>query len=122
MSRLAGRMTNNVLDVQTRLFPAVAEPNGEAFVTLEYNVAAGAIFVDNLGTHEICVDAGPYRGLRPTQGVGVSIVPAGAYRRINVASRVITLYGTAADRVSFQVLATGGFGEGGLGAIDGGGA
>jgi hypothetical protein len=118
MSRLAGRMVNNVLDVQTQVIPAA--PN--AAIPLEYNVAAGAIFVDNQGTHPMTVAASAYTGTAPTQGVGVTIVPAGAWRRINVASRNITIYGTAGDVVCFQVSAAGGFGEGGLGAVDGGGA
>lgn len=120
MSRLAGRMVNNVLDVQTQPIPPGL--SGDAAIPLEYNVAAGAIFVDNQGTHPMTVSASAYTGRAPTQGIGVTIVPAGAWRRINVASRNITIYGTAGDVVCFQVSAAGGFGEGGLGAVDGGGA
>jgi hypothetical protein len=100
--RLGGQIVNNVLETATLAIGA------DGFVTREYGVAAGAVQVFNLsGANDMTVVAGGPAGYIPPTGTGVSVVPAGKDRVINVAARQITIYGTAGDRVSFQVWTVG---------------
>jgi hypothetical protein len=103
MQRLAGQSVNNVLDVFTATF--AADASGLVFITRDYNVAAGCIQVSNLAAagHFITVVAGSPGQSAPPGGTGVYLVDGGTTRTIALASRVVTLWGTAADKVSFQV-------------------
>ena len=97
--RLAGQAINHTLEVFAGTFDATGQ------ITRDYNVAAGAITVNNLGAagHIITVSsAGPGAGA-PPGGTGVYFVDGGTTRTIPLASRVFTLYGTNADKVSFSV-------------------
>lgn len=100
-AQLAGRMVNKVLTVETRAFPADGSP-----LTWQFQVAAGAIEVQPLGTNAVTVDASGPSSAGPVVGVGVSVVqPNVGPRTVALASRQVTLYGTAGDRVSVQVFA-----------------
>ncbi|GAA4699753.1 hypothetical protein [Phytohabitans rumicis] len=114
MARLHGMVVNDVLAVET----VALDADGRIF--RQWHVAAGAAEICNLSTEEVTVTAsGPASG-PPTGGVGVSVVPAGAIRIVNLGSRQMTIYGTATDRVSFQVVTRGGILGSTIGAIDGG--
>lgn len=101
-ARLEGRMTNNVLQVKTLLLGT------EGYETFDFGVAAGAVHVSNPGANIVTVDANGPRpgGTAPTTGVGVYRVPAANARTVPVASRVVTIYGTAGDYVSLVVYAS----------------
>lgn len=95
--RLAGQTVNHVLEVSTAAFDSTG------YIFREYSVAAGCIEVTNSGTHTVTVSSAGPSGSAPTVGVGVYVIPAGATRVVALASRQVTLYGTTADTVSFQV-------------------
>jgi hypothetical protein len=102
-AQLAGRLTNNVLAVATAAFPADGSP-----IALEYNVAAGCIEVNPLGTNPVTVVAAGPQTVAPATGQGVFVVrgtaaTVGAPQTVPVASRTITLYGTPGDLVSYAV-------------------
>jgi hypothetical protein len=101
-ARLGSQIVNNVLEVATRTFP------NDAYLGMQFSVAAGVIEVSNDSEHDITVSSAAPQSSAPTNGIGVYIVPAGERRVVNVASHNITLYGTAADTVSYQVLTRGG--------------
>jgi len=98
-ARLEGRMTNNVLQVETFQVPTT-----DAYKTFDFGVACGAVNVSCPGTNIVTVDAqGPRPGgAAPTTGVGVYRVTAGVsgHRTVPVASRSVTIYGTAGDLIS----------------------
>lgn len=102
-ARLTGRSVNNVLDVQTQPIPTAG------YIQLTYGTAAGAIEVSNLsaGTGTVTVHASGPAGSAPTYGIGVYRVAPGATRTISVDSHQITIYGTAADVVCWQVWSKG---------------
>lgn len=101
-ARLEGRMTNNVLLVET------FRVNSEGYKSFDFSVAAGAIHVSNPGANIVTVDANGPRpgGGAPTTGVGVYRVPAANARTVPVASRSITVYGTLDDYVSIVIYAS----------------
>lgn len=98
-ARLSGRIVNNVLAVRTDAFPT------GGVIVLEYGAAAGAIQVTNPAAgNTVTVFGGQDNaGVAPTSGTGVYVVPPGQTITVPVASHVVTLYGTAADRVSYAV-------------------
>jgi hypothetical protein len=100
MESLAGQTVNHVLEVATAPFPT------DGYITRNYHVAAGSIEVQTNGHPVTVVTAGPSSSA-PDRGVGVYVIPAGTCRQINLASRVVTMYGTADDWVSFQVVTVG---------------
>lgn len=102
MRRLAGQSVNNVLDVYSGVFPA------EGYITREYNVAAGCVQVSNLGIagHIVTVVSSGPGGTTPPTGLGSYVIDGGTARTVAVASRVITIWGTAGDRFAFQVFAS----------------
>jgi hypothetical protein len=112
MARLGSHAVNDTLAVETVIFDANA---------WEFQVAAGSIEVNNLSeTEEIVVHAASL-GARPDRGVGVYVVPASTTRVIGLASRTVTLYGTAAERASVQVFTRGaGASSAGIGTVFGG--
>lgn len=115
VERLAGQVVNHVLEVAT-----VAIPD-DGWVTRSYHVPAGSIEVSNPGLDDVTVVAGSPATSVPAVGVGVFIVPGGTLRHVNLASHAVTIYGTAAAVVSFQVLTTPACGgRGGLAQINGG--
>jgi len=105
MERLAGQAINNTLEV----FAGTFDPT--LLVTRDYNVAAGAVTVNNLGAagHIITVvSAGPnLSGAAPIGGTGVYFIDGGTTRTVPLASRVFTIYGTNGDRFSFAVYTAG---------------
>lgn len=116
ISRLAGRVVNDVLEVATRAFDASATP-----IVLRYGSPIGCVEINNTSGHAITVMAGVSAGLvPPAVGIGVYVVPAGARVPVNIAAAELTLYGTAADSFSYQVFAAGSLATSGLVGIDGG--
>jgi hypothetical protein len=93
---LAGGLINNTLAVETATVPA------DGVITRQWHVAAGALEVSPLGDNPVTVVASGPSSSAPAGGTGVYVVAAGATRTIAVASRQVTLYGTAGDLVSFQ--------------------
>lgn len=99
--RIAGRVTNHVLEVRSRAFDANATP-----ILLSYGAPVGAIVV-RAPAHSVTIATGPQSGTTaPTVGLGVWTVPANSVDTVPVAAREITLYGTAADIVQYSVLTT----------------
>jgi hypothetical protein len=108
---LATGVVNNVLDVRTYFF------NTEGFVTLGYGATIGSIEVTN---H---TDATIYVSPSPASGAATPAMPrvdAGLIRNINIASRNVTLYGTAGGAVGVQVFTRGTLGGNSLTAVNGG--
>lgn len=99
IGRLAGRMANDVLAVETQPIPA------EGYLTREFGVPIGAVKIVNLGAQRMTVHAAGPGGQAPTNGVGVAVVPAGAHDVIPVAGHQFTIYGTAGDSATFHVFA-----------------
>jgi hypothetical protein len=98
MERLAGQTINNVLEIFSGVFDATGQ------FSRDYQVAAGALLVNNLGIagHRITVStAGP--GSSAPTGTGTYLVDGGTSRTVPLASRAFTLYGTAADAFSIAV-------------------
>lgn len=98
-ARLAGRVVNEVLAVKLATIPAGPNP---PVVSDNFHVAAGSIYVRNLGTHPMTVHANGPGDAAPTGGVGVWIVPANTADTIAIASRQVSIYGTAGDQVEYQ--------------------
>lgn len=98
MERFAGQTINNVLEVYSGVFDTTGQ------ITRDYNVAAGSIEVSNLGIagHLVTVSTASGGTNVPT-GNGTYAIDGGQSRTVALASRSVTLYGTAGDRVSFQV-------------------
>lgn len=98
-ARLTQRITNNVLDVQTKVFGTAG------VIRLGYGAAAGSIEVSNWSVAAVVTVylAGGVDDVAPAVGVGVYRVPAGQTRTITCDTHAITLYGTAADAVTWQV-------------------
>lgn len=94
-ARLEGRLVNDVLEVATRTIPTAG------YIALSYGAAAGAVNVSNPGANTVTVSASGPAEARPTQGIGVYVVPGANSRTVPVASRQITLWGTAGDTVSY---------------------
>lgn len=99
MERLAGQAVNNVLDVFSGTFPTSGE------FDRSYDVAAGAITVNNLGAagHIITVVSDTPGAAAPPGGTGVYFVDGGTSRTVPLASHKFTVWGTAGDKVSFAV-------------------
>ncbi len=103
---LATGVTNNVLEVASRVFDT------SAIIMLSFQATVGAIEVVNHGTNRVTVVGGA-SGTRSTSGPGVSHVEPGAGRIINVNNRVVTIFGTSGDLVGWQAYTVGGGGAGG---------
>jgi len=102
LGRWLGRMQNDTLAVETRIFPA------SNVISRAYRAIAGAIEVTNLSTTTtITVVASGPDDAPPGQGTGVYVVPPASTRTIALASHNVTLYGTHDQYVSFQVFAAG---------------
>lgn len=102
-NRLMGRMTNDVLSVATVIIDA------SGMAPLQFHAVVGSIEVNNVSAHTVIVASGgpnPNAAV-PTAGNGIYAVAAGTSRTVNVASHQITLYGTAADVVSYQCFSDG---------------
>lgn len=98
-ARLSGRIVNNVLAVRTDTFPTAG------LLVLDYGAAAGAVQVTNPSAANTITVYGAQdnSGVAPATGTGVYLVPPGQTITVPIASHVVTLYGTAADRVSYAV-------------------
>lgn len=97
-AQLAGQAVNDVLEVFTGTLPP------EGYITRTYHVAAGAIEVSNWGVaaNFMTVRAGGPAGSVPS-GTGCYVIAGGASRTVPLASRELTIWGTAGDRFSFAV-------------------
>lgn len=94
--RWSGQIVNNVLQVFTGTFPA------EGYISAEYGAAIGAVTVTNLDdTVTITVVSGGASGSAPTSGTGVHKVPPRQTVTVPIGAHQFTIYGTAADEVSF---------------------
>ncbi len=103
--RFAGRVVNHVLEVRLSTLPTPTA--GAAFVKTDWHVAAGSVYVRNLGTHPMTVSPyGPDPSGAPTSGIGVWVIPAGVAETVPIASRQLTVYGTAGDQVEWAAFTT----------------
>ena len=100
-ARFQGQAVNNVLEIGTVILPPAGQ-NGHS-----WQAAAGSIEVDNQGTHPMTVVAASPAATAPTSGTGMYPVPANSRRVINVASREVTVYGTAGDVYGYQAFTAG---------------
>jgi hypothetical protein len=101
-ARLAGNVYNETLATATATFDSTGQ------IALQFKVAAGSIRLRNLSVAAtVTVYAGGPIGTTPTIGPGTWRVPAGQVDTIGLATRQITLYGTAGDSVSYSVYTTG---------------
>lgn len=98
MARLGGQVINDVLEVYTGVIPP------EGYITRDYNVAAGCIDLSNLGVaaNLMTVTSGGVGSAVPS-GTGSYAIAGGTRRTVALASRQFTIWGTAGDRMSFQV-------------------
>jgi hypothetical protein len=112
--RLTNGIVNHVLEVATRTIPT------EGFFMKEYGATAGCVVVHNHGTNLVTVAAGLSSGVAPREGVGVYNISSGTWETVNLGARGFTIYGTAGDRVSYQVFTRGGLVGGGFLSMDGG--
>lgn len=94
---LAGQAVNHTLEVWSGVFPA------DGIISRDYSVAAGAIRVRNRSAaNTVTVSSAGPQSSTPT-GLGTAVVPIGAVETVPLASRQVTLYGTAGEAVSLQV-------------------
>lgn len=96
--RLAGQIVNHTLEVWSGTFDA------SGVISRSYEVAAGCIVVNHLGVAANIItvsSAGPGSG--PPGGTGTYPIAGGTTRTVALGSRAFALYGTAGDRVGFQV-------------------
>ena len=104
MERLAGQAINNVLEVWSGVIPP------EGYLPREYNVAAGAVQVNNLGVlanvMTVSSTSPTTSGTAPS-GTGTFVVAGGTCRTVPLASHNFTVYGTAGDRISIAVFTAG---------------
>ena len=107
IGRLQGRLVNDVLGVETCVLPSGGDPAVTPSVTRQWHAPAGSVEVNNVSTHPITVAVGGASQVAPALGVGVYIVPASSTRTVNIASRQVTFYGTAADTFSYQAWTAG---------------
>lgn len=108
---LATGVTNSILDVATDVFPTAGA------IALSWAATCGAIEVSNHGDYPVFVSASANSG---TATPRMPRVDPGTVRVINVASRNVTLYGTAGETVGWQASTRGGIFSNSLLAVDGG--
>lgn len=102
-ARLEGRIVNDVLTCELCTFDAAATP-----IFRNFHAAIGAVQVRNLsGANTLVVTSQGPQGGAPSGGVGVWKVPPSTKEMINLASRQMTIYGTAGDQVEFQAFTKG---------------
>lgn len=100
LERLAGQLVNHVLEVWSGTIGA------DGYIAREYGVAAGSVLVQNNSTtagHNVTVSSGSPVGSDAPSGLGTWVIPPGACQVVPLASRELTIYGTADDTVGFQV-------------------
>jgi hypothetical protein len=98
VARLDGQSVNDMLEVATYIFDASATP-----IQLQWGVAAGCIEVQNTAASLVTVMAGGSNSnTAPINGHGVYPIEAHTRRTVAVASRQVTLYGTAGASVTIQ--------------------
>lgn len=101
-ARLAGNVYNETLKTATDVFDSTG------MIQLQFHIAAGSIRLRNLSAaNTVTVSAAGPLAVTPASGVGVWRVPPAMADTIGVATRQITLYGTAGDYVSYSVYTTG---------------
>lgn len=104
MERYQGIALNNTLEVCTAAFDA------SGLITRSFHAAVGSVQVVNLSLtalHNITVVSGGPTGQVPATGRGVAVVLPGTSLTVGLAATSFTLYGTAADLVTFQAFTTG---------------
>lgn len=114
--RLAHGAVNHVLEVGTYVLPDTG------YLARSFAVTTGSVEVRNLSQHDLTVVSAAPGIAAPSGGIGVYIVPAGSTALINLASHDLTIWGTAADKFSYQVFTQGGLAAPSLSSVDGGGA
>ncbi len=95
-ARFRSSITNDVLDSGAYILDA----NGLA--TTSYQTPYGSLFVVNLGVGDMTVTGSPPAMGAPSNGRGVTVVPAHSAMLINLAGTAWTIYGTAGDLVDVQ--------------------
>jgi len=110
---LASGIINNVLEVGTWTFDSLGA------VERAFRATCGSIEVTNYGTAFVTV-TGSGRGSRPNGGPGVMRVDPGESKVVNVASRVVTIWGIPGETVTIQAFTIGGVSRRSLASIDGG--
>ena len=113
--RLAHGAVNHVLEVGTYVLPDAG------YLARTFAVTVGSVEIRNLSQHDLTVVSSAPGMSAPDSGIGVYVVSAGASALVNIASHDLTIWGTAADKFSYQIFTRGGV-EVSLNAIDGGGA
>lgn len=109
LERLGGQIVNHTLEVWSGAF------GDTGYISLQWGVAAGSIYVRNLGVAEAGVDphivtvsaAGPSAGGSVPSGLGTALIPAGQGDTVPLASRQATIYGTPDDLVWFAAFTAG---------------
>jgi len=97
---LATGVKNNVLEVATATF------NTDGVISLGWSAVCGSITVRNLSSSStVTVASGP-ASVAPA-GIGSWTVPASTCDVVNVNARVLTLYGTAGQKVCYQAFTIG---------------
>lgn len=97
IAHLRGGSINNVLLTEL----VKLDTNGQA--TFSFNVPTGSVFCQNHTGADITIAGAPPQGSAPGQGVALNRVAAGGWAVVSLASRDLTLYGTANGYVSVQV-------------------
>jgi len=98
ISRLAGGLLNNVLDVLYLPIPA------SGYLSRDYGTAAGSIVVANPASNDaLTVTSSAPQATAPVSGPGIQPVPAGVFWSMPLGSRVWTIYGTPGQMVAVQV-------------------
>lgn len=112
-ARVAGMLTNDVLDVGAQTFAGVVTA-----VSKQFHVAIGCVVVDNQGSNVMYVN--PSMSVITTAGPQTTPIPPGAQRLVNLAAREFTIAGTVGDTVAWQAFTRGGVPTGTLGSVNGG--
>jgi hypothetical protein len=107
--RLASGITNHVL------FAGTVTIEASGWFGFTWQATCGAIEVTNPGSNIVKV-VSTMPGNDTFQGPGVHYVQPGTFRILNIGSRYLTLYGTAADLIGVQAFTTGGIAGQGLAA------
>lgn len=94
-------VVNHVLETRTITFDTTG------IYSIEFGVPIGAIEISNVGNATVTVHAGGARNAAPTDGLGVYVINTLDTQLVNLASRQVTLYGTAGQRCCYQAYTVG---------------
>lgn len=110
---LSTGVINGVLEAATWTFGT------DGRLMRQWGATAGTVQVTNLGTGDVVLAAGAV-ATAPNGGNACTIIPAGTVGTFSVASRVVTLFGTAGERVVLQAFTGAMLPGGGFVGVDGG--